>query len=185
MRNESAVLTGRVGRPAMHLLCFCLVLSPALAQQAKLLEPELRNVVYLVDSSDHTLKPLPKEPAKITGKLGLAEPKDGFAKAHNVLQIPGPGSSFRLKGGSDLDFVIKCRNIDSLRLYVFTKTDKNRKATASSATASGTIDVSYGLKLYLTEYGESSYKIVVRSPEPGEYGFAKDGFVFDFAVDPK
>lgn len=171
-------------RPTFHLLCLCLVLSPALAQQTKLPEPELRNVVYLVDSSDHTLKPLPNEPGKITVKLRphLAVP---VPKGYDLVQIKGPVSSFRLKGGNDLEFVIKCRNPDSLRLYAFTKKGNNRETTMSSETGGGTIDVSYGVKVFLTEYGEASYKIAVRDPGPGEYGFLKDGVVFDFAVDAK
>ena len=181
MRKNCAV---PMRRPIFHLLCLCLALSPTLAQQTKLPEPELRNVVYLVDSSNHTLKPLPNQPGKISAKLRphLAIP---VPKGFDFVQIPGPVSSFRLKGGSDLEFVITCRNPDSLRLYAFTKKGNNREATMSSVTGGGTVDVSYGVKIYLTEYGESSYKIAVKGPEPGEYGFLKDGVVFDFAVDPK
>ena len=162
----------------MHLLSFCLLLSPALAQQATPLEPELINVVYLVNSSDRTLKPLPKE-------LGITDTKLGRTpfKKYGLLRVPGTASSLRLKSENQLEFVIKCKNPDSLRLYMFTKKGNNREATISSATGTGTIDLSYGVKIYLTEYGESLYKIAVRSLEPGEYGFFKGGIVFAFAVD--
>src|ERR1017187_656159 len=101
--------------PTFHLLCLCLALSTVLAQESKLPEPELRNVIYLLDPSDHTLKPLPNEPGKINGKL---RPSLSYVTGYNLVQIPGTTSSFRLKGGNDLEFLIKCRNPDSLRLYV-------------------------------------------------------------------
>ena len=175
MRQNPAVFTGR---PTTHFLFFCLALSPVLAQQTTPLQPELINTIYLMDSSDHTLKPLLKEPGALDTKVGLTP-----IKGRRILRIPGSASSFRLKGGNDLEFVIKCKNPDGLGLYMFTKKGNNREATISSATGAGTIDVSYGVRIYLTEFGESLYKIAVRSPEPGEYGFLKGGVVFAFAVD--
>src|SRR5664279_2359275 len=71
-----------ISQPATHLLCFCLVLLPALAQQTTPLEPELMNVVYVVDPSDRTLKPLPKELGVTDTKLGLVP-----IKAHTILRV--------------------------------------------------------------------------------------------------
>ena len=35
-----------------------------------------------------------------------------------------------------------------------------------------------------SKYGESSYRFVLKAPQPGEYGFVQGWDVFDFAVDP-
>jgi hypothetical protein len=41
------------------------------------------------------------------------------------------------------------------------------------------------IPVYISRYGESSYRFTVKAPEPGEYGFVMNWSVFDFAIDPK
>jgi hypothetical protein len=180
MRKKRSVL---MAQAVFHLLCVCLTLSPALAQQTKPVEPESMGVVYLLDSSDQTLKALPKERAKITTRRG------GWSKVKGVIQIPEPASAFRLKSGSDLVFVVKCTNPESFSLYEFTKKGKNREAEAATAKQGfihgSTLEHMEGITLEVTKYGESSYRFAVKALEPGEYGFVAGWNVFHFGVDPK
>jgi uncharacterized cupredoxin-like copper-binding protein len=165
------------------LLCVCMVLSTALAQQTKPAEPELMNVVYFLDPSDQTLKPLPKDPAKVVTK------HSGLTGAKGYIQIPGSTSSFRLKSGQDLEFVIKCTNPESYELYPFATNKDKREAMVSTAHAKVFGNVSLGKKssidLAVSKYGEMSYKFVIKAPEPGQYGFAVGWTVYNFGVDPK
>jgi hypothetical protein len=179
MRNMRSVL---LSRSVLILLSVFHVLSPAMAQQAKPAEPELVGAVYLLDSSDQILKPLPKAPAKVVAK-------PGFGSAKGDIQIPEPESSFRIKTGDDLKFVVKCTNPESFELFEFKKKGKNREAQVSTAKSrpfqSPTVQKSGGIEFAVTKYGESSYLFVVKAPEPGEYGFATGWSVFHFAIDPK
>lgn len=170
-------------RPVLYLLCSCLVFSHALVQQAKPVEPETMGVVYLLDSTDQTLKPLSKEPAKVVTA------RKGFSGARGAVQIPGPASSFRLKSGKDLEFVVKCTNPEAYELYAFTTKKNNREALVSTAKGKvfGGVSVQRvgAIAFDVTKYGEMSYRFVVKAPEPGEYGFVTGWNVFHFAVDPK
>jgi len=188
-------------RSAVCLLCICFVLSPLLAQEAKPAQqtepasaqqskpeakpadPESMSVVYFLDPADQTLKPLPKEPAKVVTK------HSGFSGAKGYIQIPGGASSFRLKSGQDLTFVIKCTSPESYELYPFEKNKDKREALVSKAKAGFFGGVSSEKKdtvpMNISKYGEMSYKFVVKAPEPGEYGIPVKWEVYHFAVDPK
>jgi len=111
----------------------------------------------------------------------------GFNNFRLHLQIPGVASPFRLRAGSDVTFVIRCSYPDSLKLYALAIKKKKRDAVVSGAkifTRSGPeLERPYGLRFALSEYEDSSFKIVVRSPEPGEYAFTFGVAVFDFGVD--
>jgi len=174
-------------RSAVSVLYIGLVLSPVLAQETKPetkpAEPELINVVYFLDPSDHTLKPLPKDPAKVITK------HSGLTGAKGYIQIPGAASSFRLKSGQDLAFVIKCTSPESYELYSFATNKDKREAEVSTAHAKVFGNVSSEKKssidLAVSKYSEMSYKFVVKASEPGEYGFPVGWTVYNFGVDPK
>jgi hypothetical protein len=172
-----------MARAAFYLLCSCLVLSRALAQPAKPVEPALMGAVYLLDSSEQTLTPLPKEQAKVVTS------RRGFAGARGSIQIPGTVSSFRLKSGQDLEFVVKCTNPESLELYAFAAKGKNREAVVSTAKGKffGGVSVQRvgTIPMDVSKYGEASYRFAVRAPEPGEYGFVTGWSVFHFAIERK
>jgi|SRR5579864_6159104 len=167
---------------SLTVFCVCFFLLPVLAQQTKLAEPDVMDVVYLRDASDQALKPLPKQPAKVVTHRG-------FASAKGAIQIPGPASSFRIKAGTELEFVVKSASPDSYQLFAFTKKGDNREAIVANAKASlfGSVSTQQVgvLTLEVAKYGEQSYRFVVRSADPGEYGFAVGWSVFDFAVEPK
>ncbi|MGA2350488.1 MAG: hypothetical protein ABSF70_08665 [Terracidiphilus sp.] len=162
-----------------------LVLSPVLAQQAKPAEPDAQDVIYLLDSSDQTLKPLPKETAKTASKV---DSHSGSTSVKAAIQIPGSASSFHVKGGNDLEFVIKCE-IPPAFLLPFTQQGNNREGVISSVKTGGFGVVKENKKFWMpfavSKYGESSWRLVVKAPDAGEYGFVIGYSVFDFAVDPK
>ena len=163
-------------------------LAPAAATKAaeehvNTKEPESAGDLYFLDSTDQSLKPLPKATAEVvSGRKGLTGGKGS-------IQIPGPTSSFRVKSGMDLEFVVKCNNPGSFELYAFPTSGSNRQALVSTAKAQpfGKVSVEHvgAMKYDSSKYGESSYRFVVKAPDAGEYGFVTGWSVFHFAVDPK
>src|SRR5208283_3541221 len=135
------------------------------------------------DPAGQTLKPLPKEVAKVVGA------HSGLTGGKGSIQIPEPASSFRVKSGKDLEFIVWCTNPESFELHEFMKKGKDREAVVAHAKAKffgGMTTQRVGaIPFTVTKYGESSYRFVVTAPEPGEYGFLTGWSVFDFAVDPK
>ncbi len=169
-------------RLALSLLCISLVFPLAFAQQAKPLEPEMMRLVYFLDSTDQTLKPLPRETAKIVaGRGAFSNTAKGSA------QIPGAASTFRLKGGKDLEFVIQCTNPEDYELHMFKTKGKNREALISTTkigwNQKETMQREGAIAFDMAKYGQSSYRFVVKGLAPGEYAFLNDVNSFDFAID--
>ena len=152
--------------------------------EAKAAGPELMSAVYFLDPADQSLKLLPKESAKVVSK------HSGFSSRNGFIQIPGGASSFRVKSGHDLVFVVKCTNPESYELYPFEKNKDKREALVSKAKYGGfagskvTSQKSGSIAMDISKYGEMSYRFVVKAPEPGEYGFPVKWDVYHFAVDP-
>jgi hypothetical protein len=146
-------------------------------------EPDVAEKVYLLDSSDRSLKLLPEAPAKAVTH------HKGITGAAGVIQIPGPTSSFRVKGGTDLEFVVKCTDPGAFELYAFPTKGENREAVVSKAKGhllGGVSAQTAGLiPVQVSKYSDTSYRFVLKAPEPGEYGFAVGWSVFDFGVDSK
>lgn len=141
--------------------------------------------VYFLDPADQSLKPLPKEPAKVVSK------HSGFSNRNAFIQISEGASSFRLKSGHDLVFVVKCIDPESYELYQFEKNKDKREALVSKVKYGGfagskvTSQESASIQMDVSKYGEMSYRFVVKAPEPGEYGFPVKWDVYHFAVDQK
>jgi len=161
--------------------------SPAVtatgSSEMQRVEPESVGVVYLLNSTDQTMKPLPKEAVKVvSGRKGLTG-------GQGSVQMPDPASSFRVTSGKDLEFVVRCTNPESFELYEFAKKGNNREAVVATAKGKffgGANTQRVGaIPFAVIKYGESSYRFVVTAPEPGEYGFLTGWSAFDFAVDPK
>lgn len=182
-----------IGNALFGVAVVCLMSQQGLGQQPLPPRPELANIVYIFQSSEDTLKPLPAQKAKAIEKSGLT-------RSRTLFRVPGRVSSFRLKNGSELVFAVRCSDPDAFKLYAFTIKGNTREAVTVGAkawTRSGpALEPPYDLKFSLTEYGDTSYKIVVKSLKPGEYAFAvgmalekkhraqlNDYQVFDFAVD--
>jgi hypothetical protein len=163
-----------------------LVLSPVLAQQAKPAEPDTQDVIYLLNSSDQSLKPLPMEPSKPASK---AEIHGGITHIKVAIQIPGSTSSFHVKGGNDLEFVVKCESFPAYQLLAFTNQGDHREGLIATSAAQAFVGVTdkktFLLKFAVSKYGDSSYRLEFKAPDAGEYGFVVGNNVYDFAVDPK
>jgi len=145
-------------------------------------EPESPGAVYLLDAAN--LKPLPKEAVKVVSA------RKGLTGGQGSVQMPDPASSFRLKSGKNLEFVVRCTNPESFELYQFATKGNNREALVATAKGKlfggGASTQRVGpIPFAVTKYGESSYRFVVTAPESGEYGFLTGWSAFDFAVDPK
>ncbi len=144
-------------------------------------DPESMGDMYFLDSIDQSLKLLPKATAQVvSGRKGLTGGKGS-------IQIPGPSSSFGVKSGRDLEFVVKCTNPESYELYAFPAKGDSRQALISTAKANpfGKVSVEKvsSIKYDLSKYGEQSYRFVVKAPDPGEYGFVTGWSVYHFRVD--
>jgi hypothetical protein len=104
-----------------------------------------------------------------------------------TVQIPGATSTFRVKSGHDLEFVVRCTNPENYELHMFSKKGHNREAVITTAkigfTGKETVQPEGAIAFDETKYGESSYRFVVKGLDPGEYAFLDDWNVFDFAVD--
>ena len=159
------------------------VATKAVGEPVKGREPELEGVVYLLDSADAPLRPLPKETVQVVGG------RKGLTGGKGFVQVPGSASSLRLKSGRDMEFVVKCTNPESFELYPLANKGDNRQALTSTAKAHPfggvTLERVPGIKFDVTKYGDSSYRFVVRAPEPGEYAFLTGWSAFDFAVEAK
>ncbi len=146
-------------------------------------EPESAGVVYLMDSTDQPLRALPKQSVRVVSA------RKGLTGGQGSVQMPDPASSFRLKSGKDLAFIVRCTNPESYELYQFQKKGNTREAlvaTAKGKLFGGANTQRVGpIQFAVSKYGESSYRFVVTSLEPGEYGFLTGWSAFDFAVDPK
>ena len=153
--------------------------APAAAPSAKPVEPDAMGEVYFLDSSNQSLKLLPKDPAKVVTH------HTGLLSAKGDIQIPGTASSFRLKSGKDVEFVVKCTNPETYHVYPFVRKGKNREAEVSKAKALINVtEQQVGpMTIVVSKYGESSYRFTMTAPEPGEYGFIVGWSVYHFGVD--
>ncbi len=156
--------------------------KPGDAVAAKPADPEVMSVVYQLESPGQPLKTLPQERGKIVTH------HKGFGGATGSIQIPGAASTYHLKAGQELVFVVKTTNPESFKLYLFEVKGKNREALISSAKAGffggvSSQNVGQQVTVDVSKYGEMSYKLSVKNIKPGEYGFVNDWNVFHFAVE--
>ena len=196
------------GRIALFLLCIVLLVVPMVAQESKPAEPapattakpadvptgkpaetpaakpadpEGMSILYQL-LPDQPLKALPQEKGKVVTH------KKGFSGATGHIQNPGTASTYRLKAGQELVFVVKTTNPEGFKLYPFEVRGKNREALMSAAKAGffggvSSQNVGQNVTLDISKYGEMSYKIKVKDLKPGEYGFLNDWTVFHFGVE--
>jgi ankyrin repeat protein len=145
-------------------------------------EPQFSDTVYYLDPTDKSLKRLPSE-------RGMEVIKDNYGfGAKAAVQIRGAASPFRVSGGKDLDFVVKSGSPENFKLYAFEKNGKNRAAVIRVGKIRLTkisrqeVDP---LPVEIARYGGSSYRIIVKAAQPGEFGFLTDSGVFHFGVDAR
>lgn len=151
----------------------------AQSSTVKPLEPAVIGEVNLLDSSGQALKPLPEEQWKAKGK-------PGWTTVTGSIQISGERSSFRVKASEKIEFVFKTGQPENIRLYPFSLKKNLRYCDLVKLKGVWTKEreTLQGIPVEITKFGESSYKLVPKSPlEPGEYGIDLSGKLFTFGID--
>jgi hypothetical protein len=137
-------------------------------------------VVYLLDASSHTLKAIPDE--AWTARAG--------GRDTGVIEVPGERSFVRIVDDKPT-FVYKIGNPENAHLYALTIDYKDKKKTwrwfSLVHVVGKTRQVSPGVPVEITKFGQSSYKLVPTQPlRPGEYAVLVGGSkVFTFGIDLK
>lgn len=160
--------------------------SFVIAQEIKVVEPQVIGIIYYFDSANNKLVDLQRETARVKGKVKAL----GLGGAKSIAELKGTKSSVRLSANQPLEFVIQLANgVDPNRvqLYLFEiKKDKResilgKETMLSSEAGTGRIQIN------VMKHGQSSYKIVAaKNLIPGEYAFSvNDSYdAFSFGVDP-
>ena len=161
-------------------LLVVLSLSSCEAQSAssKPLEPTSIGVVFFLNSSSQTLKPLQDEAWKAQG--------NGFFTATGSIQVSGESSSVRIAASDKTEFVFNIEHPQNARLYRFTQKKHQRYFEIVKISHGGrTRENLPGIPVDITKFGESSYRLVPQSPlSPGEYVILTGPKIFSFGIDP-
>jgi hypothetical protein len=150
-------------------------------ESLKPVEPKAIGQVYLLDESAQTMKELPSERWKdATHSHGWPIRTDVSCSV-----FPGAQSAFRVKATDRMEFVFKVGNPEGVTLYPAIKTKKERRVDYSESTYPKYDDKPIpGIAIEVSQYGQSSYKLVPKSPlAPGEYVINAGTRVFTFGVD--
>jgi len=176
-------------RKLVLLLVFSLVDCAAQSAGSKSLEVQSIGVVYFLDSSSQTMKPLPEEMFKI-GHSSVF--KTAYAGAAMIASddVSGGRSSFRLSTGKP-EFVFRFGTPENAKLYVSTQNKNQRRFAAVRVNKDNSVAILPGIPVEITQFGESSYKMVPQSSlSPGEYSIilagsaqAKSRTLFTFGID--
>jgi hypothetical protein len=168
-------------RNLILLLVFSLGSCAAQSAGSKSLEAPSIGVVYLLDSSNQTLKPLPDEPWRVQGRNDAG-----------IVEVAGERSYVRIASDKP-EFVFKIGNPENAKLYAFNVDAKfsvdakptNRRWFSLIHKIGRKTETSPGIPVEITRFGESSYKIVpTLSLRPGEYAILLSGTrLFSFGID--
>ncbi len=140
-------------------------------------EPVVIGDVFLLDSTSQTLQPLPAE------KWEEVPQKTGFSHGGFFVQISGDRSPFRIKAGTNPEFVFKIGNPESVALYAFSLKKNKRLAEYLELLNNGGTRPIPGLPAEITQFGQSSFKLVPKSAlAPGEYVISTDNKMFTFGI---
>jgi hypothetical protein len=154
------------------------VLPTAQAQSSALpTDAPTIGVVYFLDNLNQTLRPLVDEPwtSRRFGDSGMIE-------------VAGDRSSFRIAEDRPV-FVFKIGNPQNAQIFGLTMDAQDKKKTqrwfSLVHVAGKTKQVSTGIPVEITKFGESSYKLTPKpSLRPGEYAVLLSGSkVFTFGID--
>jgi hypothetical protein len=153
--------------------------AKATAQSAgsMLLDAPSIGAVYLLDSSNQTLKPLPDEAWTAHASGDTAN-----------IEVNGERSYIRIANDKP-EFVFEIGNPENAKLYAFTIDNKNEKEIRRRFSLVHKVgkarQTSPGIPVEISKFAESSYKLVpVPSLRPGEYAILLSGSkVFTFGID--
>jgi hypothetical protein len=160
------------------LLVFSSVGCFAQSADSKPLEPTVIGDVFQLDSESQTLKALPVEQWEDVPK------KTGFAHGGFFIQMSGDRSAYRIKAGTNPEFVFKIGNPESVALYAFSLRKNRRFAEYAELLSNWGRRPIPGLPVEITQFGLSSFKLVPKSPlAPGEYVIYTGNKMFTFGVD--
>ena len=154
------------------------------AASSKSLEDAPIGAMFHLDSSGHTLKPLPEENGKMKGvPTAINNVYVGNASAV-FLKIPGQHSEFRVKAGRPA-FIVKGEKPGIAKFYRFLVTRKDRETVVSQDINFAKGIANPGLGFTLAKFGDSAFKFVPELSLPaGEYGIQTRGGTFTFGVEP-
>jgi hypothetical protein len=173
-------------RTVIFVMSLVVALAGGFAQSPdnKPAEPTVIGDVFLLDSASQTLKPLPAERWEdVPRNTGF------FAHRGFFVQMSGDHSPYRIKAGTNPEFVFKIGKPESVALYAFSLKRNKRLAEYAElvgdpdAARSGTRPIP-GLPAEIIQFGQSSFKLVPKSVlTPGEYVIRTDSKVFTFGID--
>ncbi len=156
------------------LIAGCFAQSP----DNKPVEPTAIGDVFLLDSASQTLKALPAERWEEVPK------KTGFAHGGFFIQMSGDRSAYRIKAGTNPEFVFKIGNPESVALYAFSLKKNKRLAEYSELLNNWGSRPIPGLPAEVSQFGQSSFKLVPKSAlAPGEYVISTGNKMFTFGID--
>ncbi|MGA3159666.1 MAG: hypothetical protein ABSC77_00500 [Terracidiphilus sp.] len=160
------------------LLVLSLGICSAQTTSTKPVEPAAIGVIFRLDPSTQGFKPLPNEQWKAKGKAG-------WTTATGFLIVSGESSTFRIKAGESTEFVFILGNPESVSIYRFDQKKNERQFEMVKLRSNGRERENIpGIPTDLTKYGDTSYKLVPKSPlTPGEYAIEFGNKVFTFGID--
>ncbi|MGH9794318.1 MAG: hypothetical protein ACRD5G_06070 [Candidatus Acidiferrales bacterium] len=152
-----------------------------LAQDPKVLEPELLGAVYYLDSDKGQLILLERQPARqATNGAGFF-----FGQYKRRIKVAGAKSPIRFPQGQTLGFVVSSGD---LQLYPLESKKDRREVVISKTTVyfvTSRARSQFAEKMLDVKRYGASMKVSPSEPLPaGEYGFYINGEMFCFAVDP-
>ena len=147
------------------IMCFSLFSSLSIA--AKITEPDIIGVFYLLNSTDGTLTQLERQ---------MAVSRAAFRA---TAELKGDKSPVRIKNGQKQEFIIQLANgVDpsGYSLYQFIVKNGKRYVVLATGTLFGAKSEVSTLPFNVTRYGLKSYKFEpAENLPPGEYAFNPPG----------
>ncbi len=158
------------------LLILPLGLCKAQTAPAKPVEPTAIGIVYRLDPTSQEFKKLPDE--QWAEKNGNRDPRKVF------VEVKGEQSTYRIKAGEVSEFVFKTGSPEKVSLYLFDRKKNKREVQTMKLDVRGGGQLIKGLPVEVSQFGESSFKLVPASPlTAGEYVIMIAGEAYTFGVD--
>jgi hypothetical protein len=162
----------------LAVIAFSLALCFGQATDTKPAEPTAIGEIFQLDGVSQTLKPLPSEQWVDVPK------RTGFAHGGFFIQMEGDHSPYRIKAGTNSEFVFKVSNPEGVALYAFTLKKKKRLVEYEELLNNWGKRPIPGIPAEISQFGQSSFKLVPKSAlAPGEYVIYTGSNMFTFGID--